>query len=82
MTQQELFEKLSKIIAEFIDVEPSAVNGWKNLVEDFGCDSLDRIEIIMAVEEEFKIEIDDSECEKIYKVDDLYHSVAKRVGVE
>lgn len=63
-------EKISKIIVEQLGVAPEEVKPEASFVEDLGADSLDLTELIMAMEEEFGIEIDDDDAQKILKVQD------------
>lgn len=64
------FEKVKKIIVEQLGVEEDEVNIDSSFIDDLGADSLDIVELIMALEEEFDIEIPDSEAEKISTVSD------------
>jgi acyl carrier protein len=64
------FEKVKKIIVEQLGVEEDEVNMESSFIDDLGADSLDIVELIMALEEEFDIEIPDSEAEKITTVGD------------
>ena len=65
------FEKIRDIIVEQLNVEPSMVTMDTNLMKDLEADSLDVVEIIMAIEEEFDIEIPDEEAENFQVVSDL-----------
>jgi len=65
-----VFEKVKKIIVEQLGVEEDEVNMESSFIDDLGADSLDIVELIMALEEEFDIEIPDSEAEKIASVGD------------
>ena len=65
------FEKIRDIIVEQLNVEPSMVTMDTNLMKDLEADSLDAVEIIMAIEEEFDIEIPDEEAENFQLVSDL-----------
>jgi acyl carrier protein len=62
------FEKVKKIIVEQLGVEDEEVTMESSFIDDLGADSLDIVELIMALEEEFDIEIPDSEAEKIATV--------------
>ncbi len=66
-----MLEKLSGIIAEELGVEKSKIKEDSNLADDLGADSLDAVELIMAIEEEFDVEIDDTEATKIKTVQDI-----------
>ncbi len=61
-------EKVKKIIVEQLGVEESQVNPEAKFIEDLGADSLDTVELVMALEEEFGLEIPDEEAEKILTV--------------
>lgn len=61
-------ERVKKIIAEQLGVEEDDVIPEAKFVEDLGADSLDTVELVMALEEEFEIEIPDEEAEKIQTV--------------
>jgi acyl carrier protein len=65
-----IFEKVRKIIVEQLGVEEDDVAMESSFIDDLGADSLDIVELIMALEEEFDIEIPDSEAEKITSVGD------------
>ncbi|NLH96206.1 MAG: acyl carrier protein [Clostridiaceae bacterium] len=65
-----VFEKVRKIIVEQLGVEDDEVTLESSFIDDLGADSLDIVELIMALEEEFDIEIPDSEAEKISTVGD------------
>ena len=66
-----VFENVREIIAEELGVEEDKILIGSNLSEDLGADSLDAIELIMAIEEAFSIEIPDSEATKIKLVSDI-----------
>lgn len=65
-----VFEKVKKIIAEQLGVEEDEITMESSFIDDLGADSLDIVELIMAFEEEFDLEIPDSEAEKITTVGD------------
>jgi len=66
-----VFEKVRKIIAEQLGVEEDEITMESSFIDDLGADSLDIVELIMALEEEFDLEIPDSEAEKISTVGDV-----------
>jgi acyl carrier protein len=66
----ELEQKVAEIIAEQLGVEVSEVTPEASFVDDLGADSLDTVELVMALEEEFGIEIPDEDAEKISSVKD------------
>ena len=64
----EIMSKVKKIIAEQLGVDESEIRAESHFVDDLGADSLDTVELVMAFEEEFGIEIPDEEAEKIATV--------------
>ena len=62
--------KVKKIIVEQLGVEEKEISAESSFIEDLGADSLDIVELIMALEEEFEIEIPDKDAEKITTVGD------------
>ena len=64
-------EKVKNIIVEQLGVEPDQVKPEAQFVNDLGADSLDTVELIMALEEEYDIEIPDEDAEKFQTVEDL-----------
>ena len=71
-------EKVKEIIVEQLGVDEEDVNPNAKFIEDLGADSLDTVELIMAFEEEFGVEISDDEAEKIRKVKDAVEYIDKR----
>jgi acyl carrier protein len=65
-----VFEKVKEIVVEQLGVEESEVTAEASFIDDLGADSLDIVELIMALEEEFDLEIPDKEAEKITTVGD------------
>jgi acyl carrier protein len=65
-----VFEKVKKIVVANLGVEADKVTENASFIEDLGADSLDTVELVMGLEEEFGIEIPDDEAEKILKVSD------------
>ena len=70
MTDGTTFERLKKIIVEQLGVDDGEVTPQASFVEDLNADSLDLVELIMSLEEEFGMEISDEDAEKIQKVSD------------
>ncbi|MFO8033305.1 MAG: acyl carrier protein [Desulfohalobiaceae bacterium] len=66
-----LLEKIQEIVAEQLDVPQEQVTPEASFVDDLGADSLDLTELIMAMEDEFGIEIDDEEAQKLRTVQDV-----------
>ena len=73
------FEKVREIIVEQLSVDESMVTMDTNLIKDLEADSLDAVEIIMAIEEEFDLEIPDEEAEKFKMVGDLVKYVDNNI---
>ena len=73
------FEKLQKIIAEVLNLSDEQIRPDSTFVDDLGADSLDVFQIIMGIEEEFDIEIDNEEAEKITTVQDAVDQIKKAV---
>jgi len=73
-------EKVKDIIAKQLGVNRSEVTPEASFVEDLGADSLDTVELVMAFEEAFNIEIPDEDAEKITKVKDAIEYIKKKQG--
>lgn len=74
---QKIQEKVKKIIAEKLSVDVTEVVPDASFVDDLGADSLDLVELIMSMEEEFDIEISDDDSEKMVKVQDAFDYIAQ-----
>ena len=72
-------EKVKNIIVEQLGVEPEQVKPEAQFVNDLGADSLDTVELIMALEEEFDIEIPDEQAEKIKTVGEALQHISAKV---
>jgi acyl carrier protein len=70
-------EKVKQIIVDQLGVEPADVTPAASFVDDLGADSLDRVELVMALEETFGVEIPDAEAEKIATVQDAVDYIQK-----
>jgi acyl carrier protein len=68
---EEIFEKLKGIIVEQLGVKESEITMDAHFADDLGADSLDIVEMIMAVEEEFNIQVSDDEAEGLERVSDV-----------
>jgi acyl carrier protein len=69
------FDKVRKIIVEQLGVEEAEVTLQASIIEDLGADSLDQVELVMAFETEFNIDIPDEEAEKIKTVGDAVNKI-------
>ncbi len=68
---EEIFEKLRSIIVEQLGAKESEITPEAHFADDLGADSLDIVEMVMAVEEEFGIQVSDDEAESLEKVQDV-----------
>lgn len=73
------FEKIRDIICEVLSAEPEEVTLQTSIVDDLGADSLDVFQIIMAIEEEYDIEIPQEEVEKLKTVGDAVEAIRELV---
>ncbi|MDX9714282.1 MAG: acyl carrier protein [Dissulfurispiraceae bacterium] len=73
-------EKVKEIIAKQLGVDAAEVTPEASFVEDLGADSLDTVELVMAFEEAFNIEIPDEDAEKIAKVKDAVDYIKNKLG--
>lgn len=71
MSNEEIFEKLKNIIVDQLGVNEEIVKGDATFVDDLEADSLDIVELVMNIEEEFEMEIPDEDSEKIVTVGDV-----------
>ena len=79
MSTEEVFERVKKIIVEQLGVADTAVTMEASFIDDLGADSLDIVELVMAIEEEFDIEIPDSDAEKVVTVGDVVDYIKENV---
>jgi acyl carrier protein len=70
MNEQEIFDQVKKVVVEQLGVSESEVSREASFVDDLGADSLDTVELVMALEEAFGIEIPDEDAEKIKTIGD------------
>ena len=81
MDRNEMQKKVVDIIANQLGVDKEMVTAEANVVDDLGADSLDVVELVMALEEAFDLEIPDEEAEKIRTVKDILDYLAKMLPV-
>jgi acyl carrier protein len=79
MNTEEVFEKVKAIIVEQLGVTETSVEMEASFIDDLGADSLDIVELVMALEEEFDIEIPDSDAEKVVTVGDVVEYIKENV---
>ena len=73
-------EKVKEIVVDQLGVDAAEVNPDAKFVDDLGADSLDLTELIMAMEEEFGVEISDEDAQQIQKVQDAISFIEKKKG--
>lgn len=73
-----LFDDIKEVVVEQLSVSPDEVKEDSKFVEDLGADSLDVVELVMALEEKFDIEIPDDEAEKIQTVKDVINYIKSK----
>ena len=80
MSSEEVFEKVKETIIEQLGVADTAVTTEASFIDDLGADSLDIVELIMALEEEFDMEIPDADAEKIVTGGDVVEYIKEHVA--
>ena len=73
-------EKIKAIIAEQLGVKPEEVTPQASFIDDLGADSLDTVELIMALEEEFSVKIPDEDAEKMTTVGDAIKYIEQKAA--
>ena len=79
MSSEEVLEKVKGIIVEQLGVADTAVTMEASFIDDLGADSLDIVELVMALEEEFDIEIPDADAENVLTVGDVVDYIKENV---
>ena len=82
MNLEEVQAKLKEIVMDRLNAEEEQIKPEASFVEDLGADSLDIVELIMGIEEEFDIEIPDEDAEKLTTVGEAMSYVKAKLGVE
>ncbi|MDO5046608.1 MULTISPECIES: acyl carrier protein [Campylobacter] len=72
-----VFDDVRDVVVEQLSVSPEAVKPESKIIEDLGADSLDVVELVMALEEKFEVEIPDSEAEKLISINDVVTYIEK-----
>ncbi len=80
MSQEEILQKVCSIVSEQLSIEEGEVKSDSNFQNDLGADSLDTVELVMALEEEFDIEIPDEAAEGIATVGDAVKFIEEKKG--
>ena len=73
-------EKIKKLLADHLGVEQSTIMNDSSLFDDLGADSLDSVEIVMLIEEEFEIELADDEADSIFTVQEIIDIVTEKTA--
>ena len=79
MNAEEVYDKVKSIIVDQLGVQETVVSKEASFIDDLGADSLDIVELVMALEEEFDIEIPDSDAEKVVTVGDVVDYIKENV---
>ena len=79
METEEIFEKVKTVIVEQLGIDEESVKMDPSFLDDLGADSLDIVEFIMALEEEFGLEIPDEDVEKIATVKDVVEYISENI---
>ena len=82
MSSEEVFEKVKNIIVEQLGATESSVTMEASFIDDLGADSLDIVELIMALEEEFDTEIPDADAEKVVTVGDVVDYIKLQINLK
>ncbi|HIK33863.1 MAG TPA: acyl carrier protein [Oscillatoriales cyanobacterium M59_W2019_021] len=80
MSQDSILSRVQKIVVDQLEVQPEEVKPEANFINDLGADSLDTVELVMALEEEFEIEIPDEAAEKILTVQDAIDYISRETA--
>ena len=73
-------DRIRKVLREQLGLKEEDISSNDNIFDDLGADSLDQVEFIMALEEEFEIEISDEDAESLVTVQQFYDYIAMRLG--
>ncbi|NLM70905.1 MAG: acyl carrier protein [Synergistaceae bacterium] len=82
MKKEEMLARLKEIIIDRLDVEEDQIVPEASFVEDLGADSLDIVELIMGIEEEFDMEIPDEDAEKLTTVGEAMNYTLSKLGAD
>lgn len=80
MSEKSIEERVKEIIVEQLSVTAEQVTPEASFLEDLGADSLDTVELVMALEEEFDVEVPDDEAEKLQAVKDVVSFITSKKG--
>ena len=80
MTQSNILTKVKKVVAEQLSVREEEINPESSFTNDLGADSLDLVELVMALEEDFDIEIPDEAAEKILTIQNAVDYISNKIA--
>ena len=80
MSSEEVFDRVKEIIVEQLGVASDSVTTEASFIDDLGADSLDIVELVMALEEEFDLEIPDADAEKVVTVGDVVEYIKEHIA--
>ncbi|MBW4646261.1 MAG: acyl carrier protein [Goleter apudmare HA4340-LM2] len=80
MSQADVFDRVKKVVVEQLGIEAETITPQSKFIDDLNADSLDIVELVMAFEEEFDIEIPDEAAEKILSVQDAVDYINNNVA--
>lgn len=80
MANQAIFESVKDLVHDSLNVEPTRITLDASFIDDLGADSLDIVELVMAIEKHFDIEIPDEDAEQINTVQDAVVYISDRMG--
>lgn len=75
-----IFEKIKEILSSQLDVDSETITNDTNIADDLGADSLDVVELLMSIEDEFDVEIPDEEIENLKTVGNLVDYIQERMA--
>ena len=78
--EKSIEDRIKEIVVEQLGVKPEQITPEAKFIEDLGADSLDTVELVMALEEEFGNEIPDEDAEKLVSVGDVIHFIEESQG--
>ncbi|EKF49236.1 acyl carrier protein, partial [Thermosipho africanus H17ap60334] len=82
MERAELFRQVSKILAEKLNIPIEDIDESSNIIDDLGADSLDVVDLVMILEDEYGIRIEDDELENISTVEDVINIIESKLKVQ
>ncbi len=75
-----VFEELKEMVVEQLGINPDDFTADKDIIKDLGCDSLDIVDMLMAVEDKYGFEVDDSEVEGLKTIGDVVSYIESKIA--